>query len=152
MPAVLAICAIATSLIAILYVAIQNLDTVLVNLRNRKLWLMVSVMFYTFSVSGMVFCIIRSPPPFSVDRSGRTKFFHPAGRQQFVVEGLIIGSCNVMAAFCVIGLTRVALRQTDEKRRSAMIVAFVVLFFFLYRTVVRSYTMKNGWYSRISWI
>lgn len=121
-------------------------------MRSKALWSLVSFMFYTLSVGGMVFCIIRDPPPFAVDRSGTMSFVHSGGRNQYVVEGLIIGLCNAVAALSVIALTQWAPKVKDPQTRTMAMAMCLLAFFALYRFVVRTYGRKNSWYQSYSWL
>lgn len=139
-------------LLGLIYKFFQHTEFFLQKLRSKRLWMSISWLFYGLSVSGMVFCIIRDPPPFNVERSGRIQFFHPGGRQQFVVEGLIIGGCNVVAALSVILLTQRAPKIANPSLRMSVMMFAMTCFFFTYRFVVRSYAFKNQWYSSYSWL
>jgi hypothetical protein len=47
---------------------INLIPWVLQKAQNKYVWMVVSAACYTCSISGLVFDIIRSPPPFHVDR------------------------------------------------------------------------------------
>lgn len=104
-------------------------------------------LFYGLSVSGMVYCIIREPPPYSMERNGKIKYFHPAGRQQFVFEGLIIGAYDVAAAGFVVLLTQWALYLQRPQLRVPALVICSLGFVYMYRSMIACYTFKNRWYS-----
>uniref|UniRef100_M4C2F1 Uncharacterized protein n=1 Tax=Hyaloperonospora arabidopsidis (strain Emoy2) TaxID=559515 RepID=M4C2F1_HYAAE len=127
--------------------ALDHLDFLLMKLRRKQLWMTVSLLFYGLSVSGMVYCIIRNPPPYAADRQGNVQYFHPQGRQQFVYEGLIVGSYDVAAAVCVILLSQWALYVRNPVVRYLAIVGCSLGFVFLYRQMTDAYKMKNRWYT-----
>lgn len=104
-------------------------------------------LFYGLSVSGMVYCIIRDPPPYQVDRKGNVKYFHPAGRQQFVYEGLIVGGYDVASAIFLILLSQWAIYVHNPYVRSSAIVVCALGFTFMYRQMIAAYTFKNRWYT-----
>lgn len=49
-------------------------------IRNKYLWLAVSLMVYTFGISGGVYDIIRNPAPFMMNQDGSFMWFHPQVR------------------------------------------------------------------------
>lgn len=128
-------------------IVLSNLDKLLVKLRRKRLWMTVSLLFYGLSVSGMVYCIIREPPAYTTERNGKIKFFHPQGRSQFVVEGLIIGAYDVAAAGFMILLSQWAIYLQRPVLRYAAIAICALGFVFMYREMIACYTFKNRWYT-----
>ncbi|KAH7489002.1 hypothetical protein KRP22_012201 [Phytophthora ramorum] len=126
---------------------LAHLDVVLAKLCRKQLWMTVSLLFYGLSVSGMVYCIIRNPPPYSADRKGNIQYFHPQGRQQFVYEGLIVGGYDVAAAICMILLSQWALYVRNPTVRYVAIVGCALGFVFMYRQMTDAYKFKNRWYT-----
>ncbi|KAE8896004.1 hypothetical protein PF005_g10048 [Phytophthora fragariae] len=126
---------------------LTHLDLVLAKLRRKQLWMTVSLLFYGLSVSGMVYCIIRNPPPYSADRKGNIQYFHPQGRQQFVYEGLIVGGYDVAAAVFMILLSQWALYVRNPVVRYVSIVGCALGFFVMYRQMTDAYKFKNRWYT-----
>ena len=49
-------------------------------IRNKYLWLAVSLLVYTFGISGGVYDIIRHPAPFMMKQDGTLMWFHPQVR------------------------------------------------------------------------
>ncbi|OQR98851.1 hypothetical protein ACHHYP_07731 [Achlya hypogyna] len=127
----------------------SNLELVLNRLRRKRVWLAISFLFYGLSVSGMVYCIIREPPAFSQERNGKITFFHPQGRQQFVVEGLIVGGYDLVAAMSVILMSQFAVSIKNATLRYIMLGVCLAGFLLAYRQMVSAYAFKNPWYE--SW-
>ncbi|KDO27618.1 hypothetical protein SPRG_06888 [Saprolegnia parasitica CBS 223.65] len=127
----------------------SNLDMVLNRLRRKRVWLAISFLFYGLSVSGMVYCIIREPPAFSQERNGKITFFHPQGRQQFVVEGLIVGGYDIVAALSVILMSQSAVAIKNTTLRYLALGLCLAMFLVAYRQMVSAYAFKNPWYE--SW-
>ncbi|CAN0484222.1 unnamed protein product, partial [Hapterophycus canaliculatus] len=50
--------------------------------RNKYLWLTISLMVYTFGISGGVYDIIRNPAPFMLKQDGSIMWFHPQVRRR----------------------------------------------------------------------
>ncbi|KAL3660787.1 hypothetical protein V7S43_014189 [Phytophthora oleae] len=126
---------------------LSHLDFVMAKLRRKQLWMTVSLLFYGLSVSGMVYCIIRNPPPYTADRKGNIQYFHPQGRQQFVYEGLIVGGYDVCAAVFMILLSQWALYVRNPAVRYMSIVGCALGFVFMYRQMTDAYKFKNRWYT-----
>ena len=103
-------------------------------------------MFYGLSVSGMVYCIIRNPPPFSMERNGVVKYFHPAGRQQFVYEGLIVGGYNILAGIFIILLSDFAIYIKNTQNRYLFITLCILGFLVMHNLLRSAYVFKNPWY------
>jgi hypothetical protein len=61
---------------------------------NRWLWLSGSYLIFTTAVGGMVYCVIRSPPPFGMQQQRLHLFAMHTSQDQFVAEGLIMGVCR----------------------------------------------------------
>ncbi|OQR93275.1 hypothetical protein THRCLA_08488 [Thraustotheca clavata] len=145
--------AIAASVMLILGLIVRsvytNFDLVMNRLRRKRVWLAISFLFYGLSVSGMVYCIIREPPAFSQERNGKITFFHPQGRQQFVVEGLIVGGYDLTAAICVIVMSQFAVTIKNGPLRYVILSACLAGFLVAYRQMVSAYAFKNPWYE--SW-
>lgn len=60
---------------------------------NRWIWLTGSYIIFTSGVGGMVYCIIRGPPPFGMSQQTKklSLFALHSSQEQFVTEGLIMG-------------------------------------------------------------
>lgn len=60
---------------------------------NRWIWLTGSYIIFTSGVGGMVYCIIRGPPPFGMSQHTNklSLFALHSSQEQFVAEGLIMG-------------------------------------------------------------
>lgn len=46
-------------------------------IRNKRIWFSLSLMVYTFGISGGVYDIIRNPAPFHMKPDGTIMWFHP---------------------------------------------------------------------------
>lgn len=58
---------------------------------NCWLWLAGSYLVFTTAVGGMVYCVIRAPPPFMVEKSYINLFEMNTSQEQYIAEGLIMG-------------------------------------------------------------
>lgn len=95
----------------------------------------------------MVYCIIRDPPAYQQERNGKIKFFHPQGRSQYVVEGLIIGAYDVAAAGFMVLLSQWAVYVHRPTLRYSAIALCALGFVLMYREMIACYTFKNRWYT-----
>ncbi|CAN0032325.1 unnamed protein product [Discosporangium mesarthrocarpum] len=120
--------------------------------RSRKLWMVVSMLIYVFSVSGGVYDIIRNPPIYSYhpQGGGGVRWFHPAPNVQFVAEGFITGIMNLITGMAGVILIQAAPNLKDPKARSTMAMTASVVFVYLFYQVMSLYRTKNRWY-RPSW-
>uniref|UniRef100_A0A7S2UY50 Magnesium transporter protein 1 n=1 Tax=Fibrocapsa japonica TaxID=94617 RepID=A0A7S2UY50_9STRA len=129
---------------------IHRLPTIINLLRNKMLWLLVSLGMYTCSISGMIYDIIRNPAPFFMNhQTGQIVFFHPQANSQFVVEGFIIGGLNLGCALSVIVLATYVPKIKHTQNRSTAIGICTMAFVCLFYTVMSLYRSKNKWYMRI---
>ncbi|CAM9913881.1 unnamed protein product [Scytosiphon promiscuus] len=125
---------------------LSNLGGLLRAVRNKYLWLTISLMVYTFGISGGVYDIIRNPAPFMLKQDGSVMWFHPQSNVQFVAEGFITG---VLTLVC--GLSGVMLVHATPKVRSSRLQHFAVGvfgvgFLVLFVNVMNLYKSKNTWY------
>ncbi|KAF0722649.1 hypothetical protein Ae201684P_004532 [Aphanomyces euteiches] len=130
----------------IVYAIATNFQAVLNRIRRKQLWLIISLLFYGLSVSGMVYCIVREPPPYLRERSGQITFFHRQGRQQYVAEGLIVGALDLTSAGCIIALSQVAVHVRSPILRYAALFACLGGFIISYKQMVLLYAYKNPWF------
>ena len=61
------------------------------------LWLYVQTV-YAVSISGVVYCIIRTPAWYNTDQRSGQPFVFDGRQGQTVVEGLVVGGLNLAAA------------------------------------------------------
>lgn len=98
---------------------------------DYRLWLILSVFVYFFSVSGSMHNIIRKMPMFISDRNdpSKTVFFYQGSGMQLGAEGFAVGFLytivGVLLAFLTHGLVHVRNRNVQ---RTVMIVTIVISF------------------------
>ncbi|KAG5178902.1 hypothetical protein JKP88DRAFT_224950 [Tribonema minus] len=143
----MALLALLLFLVGALRTAITNVALVLRVVRSPTLWLVVSLLVYTFSISGAIFDIIRSPPPFVISAQTRKPvYFSPQPNSQYVVEGFIVGILNLTTAFCGMVVVAIAPRIKARALRQTVTLAAAALFGLLFALSVTIYTWKNRWY------
>lgn len=144
-----------TALMVILssmYIVYKNRHLMIGMGQSKLVWGCVSLIFYTLSVSGMVYCVIRNAPFMSRDRAGNNVYFHSQGRQQYVVEGLIIGVSNCGVGLSAVVMAEYATKIKNTKLRSIAVLVCAITIVLCYQFVVHEYANKNGWYKQFSWI
>lgn len=97
-------------------------------------------------VSGSIFCIIRSAPPFGFTRQGTLSIFAPQGRDQFLVEGIIVALWTVgagLSAYFALQSTKLPIPLVRE----LLVLIFVTCFIVLGREIWMAYVQKTAWYS-----
>lgn len=110
-------------------------------------WMAVSLSVYAVSVSGVIYCIIRTPAWYSVGRNGEPVLFENSQGQN-ILEGLLVGAMNLMAAAGVI-LTYKALTLPRQSYSISLflVLAGVAIFVVFYLRIVKVYMVRTPWYS-----
>lgn len=114
----------------------------------KLLWLLVCLSVFFISVSGVLYDIIRGVPWAGIDPQKRTvQWFSPQNGQQYIMEGLVIGTLNMACALAIIALVKLAPRCGKE---NVMVVGSVsaALFAIVYFSIFSLYRAKNYWYFR----
>ena len=112
---------------------------------NVLLWIL-STAVYFVAVSGVIYCIIRTPP-FSGSQNGVPTIMSSSASGQYVSEGLFLGVLNLVAAACIIILILVGQRSRSELALAVIGIVAVALFVTVYARIVHLYAAKSGWYS-----
>jgi len=148
--ALMSLCIFVLILVLSIKPIVNNSDYFLAILRKKAIWMVVSLGLYTTSISGMIYDIIRNPPPFYLNpQAGQIIFFHPESNQQFVVEGFFIGFLNVACAVALICLVSFVKWFKTTQNRSCFIGVCCVLFAVLFHSIIALYQTKNRWYMRM---
>lgn len=136
------------------YEVLNNLEMCLLLLRTRILWLTMSFATFGFSICGMIYCLLRNPRPYGVEK-GVIYYFSADQRDQYLYEGLIVG---VLQAMMVGGLIRlnqwakplVGAQVTVEKKRwqSYQMLAAMVIIYAMHSQLRSIYYMKNKHYGQ----
>lgn len=125
-------------------------ETVLKFPWSRTIWMCGSFLIYFTGISGMIFCIIRSPPTFVYQNPKQFQFIHTNGRQQFVYEGLLIGGIQLGAAVALILMIRSAkttTRVSDRFQNLLVSIFTLAIFIYLWSALIGLYSRKNQWYT-----
>lgn len=120
--------------------------------KRRWFYVLVSLGVYAFSVSGAVSCIIRTPPWYTVGRDGKPVIFSPSS-EQTVLEGVVIGALNLLAAGAVLLLVRTAKSKSkaDSEFYKVLVAALAVgVFVAAYLRIMAQYQEKQRWYQASS--
>ncbi|CAM9092064.1 unnamed protein product [Pylaiella littoralis] len=125
---------------------ISNLGRLLRTIRNKYLWLTITLLVYTFGISGGVYDIIRNPAPFVLNKDESIRWFHPQSNAQFVVEGFITGGLTLLCGLSGILLVHVAPKIKHKQVQQVAVMVFGVGFLMLFYNVMRLYKSKNPWY------
>lgn len=114
--------------------------------RNQHLWTVVSLLCFGVGVSGSIFCIIRSAPLFGNGRSGGLRIFAGQGRDQFLIEGIIVALWTIGC-----GLAGVLMYYGTKMHigflRHAVVLLSLSLFIVLSLHIWDGYIEKTRWYS-----
>jgi hypothetical protein len=114
--------------------------------QTPKLWVIISIICFGVGVSGCIFCIIRGAPPFGFGREGTLSIFAPQGRDQYLIEGIIVALWTVgagLAAYFAAQSTKIPVPLLRE----VLVLAFVTCFIVLGVQIWTAYVSKTAWYS-----
>lgn len=125
---------------------LSNLGALLRTIQNKYLWLSISLMVYTFGISGGVYDIIRNPAMFTFKQDGSILWFHPQANVQFVAEGFITGFMTLLCGMFGILLVHWAPTRKSQGRRNLAAGLCGALFIVFFINVLKLYKSKNPWY------
>jgi hypothetical protein len=114
--------------------------------QTPKIWVIISVICFGVGVSGCIFCIIRSAPPLGFSHQGTLSIFSPQGRDQYLVEGIIVALWTVgagLAAYFAAYSTKIPVPLLRE----VLVLVFMTCFIVLGVQIWMAYVSKTAWYS-----
>lgn len=97
-------------------------------------------------MSGSIYCIIRSAPPFGYSRQGTLSIFAAQGREQFLLEGIIVAMWTIACAlscFFIVGASKLRFPLL----RHVLILFGMSVFVVFALQLWGAYTTKTSWYS-----
>jgi hypothetical protein len=96
-------------------------------------------------VSGSIFCIIRSAQPYGMTREGLV-LFAPQGRDQFLIEGIVVALWTVGAALSYTFMLY-ATKLRFPVLRHVLVLLSMTVFIVLLLQIWHAYVDKTGWYN-----
>lgn len=123
---------------------LDHLDYFLSYREKKWLFTLGALVIYFVSVSGVMYDIIRNPPPFYC-REGGCMFVNPSSGQQFSLEGFLAGIFNIVAAFVLWLLVKRYLSFNPENSTKYTFICLAV-FTICFSFTIRFYVIKAGWY------
>jgi len=118
--------------------------------RSPSAWRMICLLTFGLAVSGLVFCIIRSPPVLGVDSKGKPVLLSSGGREQYLGEGLWVGFLTLSAAGMLIALVNTAKRGRGDVTNLVFGVSLLLGSAALLFRLLQLYQIKTTWYAPIS--
>ena len=118
--------------------------------QQKSAFRLASILTFGFAVSGVVYCIIRSPPLLGSDPRGKPELFSSQGRDQTVAEGVWIGALTVSVALAIITLTAAAKAGRGDISNTLVGVLLVGIIGALLMRIFELYRFKTGWYDPLS--
>ena len=129
--------------------------------RSPVLWGFFSMCCYCVGVSGSIFCVIKSAPLYGrgypgMPGGGEIQIFAPQGRDQFLIEGLIISAMCVgvgLLGYIMVSITKLKLGwgigpfTIDSAIRHVVVLLSLATMIVFCLEIAESYKMKTGWYS-----
>jgi oligosaccharyltransferase complex subunit gamma len=138
-----------------LFAVYKYFSLYLVLRKQSMLFFGLGLVAYLFCISGGMFNIIRNTPFAGEDHNGDVSYIHGGNRNQYGVEGYIMGSVEVGCGLALVMLTLTAFYSADDKKRkwynkTAMIftwpLTLAAIFAFFWSILLVIYTKKNGSY------
>ena len=96
-------------------------------------------------VSGSIFCVIKSAPLYGMSRKGLT-IFATQGRDQYLLEGIIISFMTLLCAFAAYFLTLATKIRRFPILRHLLVILSLAVFVVLGAYIFEVYVSKTGWY------
>jgi len=146
-PALLVLCIVAYVLAWLATNASKDPSAALLWYRAPGLWVSVSTICFCVGVSGSIFCVIRSPPWYGNDfKNGSLHIFAGQGREQYVLEGLLIALMAVLCGASAMVAYKATKMQVGTVMRHALVLAALAAFVTLATQLAEIYMFKTGWY------
>ena len=103
---------------------------------------------FTFAVSGMIFCIIRTPPFYAMGNKGKPTIFSRSSQSQFVLEGLAVGGNHLLFALVIIAIMALTNGRMSKfgSIRLVLVTLLIGVAGMLISSMFETYTLKAGWY------
>ena len=114
--------------------------------KNRHLWTLFSLLCFGIGVSGSIFCIIRSAPLFGNGRTGGLRIFAGQGRDQYLVEGIIVALWTIGCGLAGV-LMYYGTKMPIGFLRNAVVLFSLSIFIVLSLHIWDGYVEKTRWYS-----
>lgn len=144
---ILIICAIAYLLAYVASAASFKPSEAVFWYRSPKIWVLVSIVCFIVGVSGSIFCVIRSAPLVGRYQGRGLTIFAGQGRDQYLLEGLIIGlltvGCGVAGAMMV-GASKI--KSPEPLTKHIGVILALALFVVFSLEIADLYKLKTGWY------
>jgi hypothetical protein len=118
--------------------------------REPALWRALSILCFCVGVSGSIFCIIRSPPWYGNDYRGGTgiQIFAGQGREQYVLEGMIIAGVSVLVAIAgTVVVKAPSWTNLPSILRHVLVIAGLAVFVTFSIQLAEIYIFKTPWYN-----
>jgi hypothetical protein len=99
---------------------------------------------FAVGVSGSIFCVIKSAPLYGMGRKG-ISIFAAQGRDQFLLEGIIIAFMTLLSALSAYLMQKSAALRWPLLKHALVILAMAIWIVIGYYTF-ETYRLKTGWY------
>ncbi|KAI4304284.1 hypothetical protein MLD38_039817 [Melastoma candidum] len=116
-------------------------------LHRKEAWLVGAVSVYFFSVSGLMFNVIRKMPMFIVDKkdASRVIYFVPGMGRQLGVEGIAVGLLYALVGLMLAGITHGAVKVDNGMARQGVMVVAMAASAWAVGKVVKLDNWKTGY-------
>ena len=147
-PALLALCGIAYLLAWLATNAQKDPGAAVLWYRAPALWACVSTVCFCVGVSGSIFCVIRSPPWYgnNYQKGGGLQIFAGQGREQYVLEGLLIAGMSVLCGGALAVGYKATKMHVGSVMRHVLVLMALAIFVTVAVQLTEIYIFKTGWY------
>eukprot|EP01038_Epipyxis_sp_PR26KG_P005135 gene5135-7151_t len=145
MPYLVLLCIISILIALLVSAASFDFYKALLWYQNTNIWIIVSSICFAVGVSGSIFCIIKSAPLLGHTRQGALTIFATQGRDQFLLEGIIVAFWTIGCGIAI-SLLIYSTKLSYSLLRHAGVILSMVIFIILSLQIWDAYVDKTGWY------
>ncbi|GAB5033214.1 cbl-interacting serine threonine-protein kinase 9 [Nannochloropsis oceanica] len=136
----------ALGLALLLYLVLDQWEWTKSVVFSRGIWLALSYLVFMTATGGMIYCLIRTPPPYGVYLQKVQLFMNRDSSDQFVAEGLVMGSIQLCAGLSFVGMYWFASQKRNGIAQWLGInLSLAAALYFLHR-LFAFYATKTRWY------
>ena len=120
--------------------------------RSKLLWSLITLFCFAVGVSGSIYCIIKSSSAYGYGRDGQITLFMGQGREQYVLEGLVVSLYTLGLGFGTIALYYSSKREFGHSffglpLRSLICCCSLALCVLCGSLLFEAYCVKTQWYN-----
>ncbi|KAF1324417.1 Oligosaccharyl transferase complex, subunit ost3/ost6, partial [Globisporangium splendens] len=130
------------------FIVYDNHEIVLRTLQGRFVWFVWSLGVMYVAYSGIFHAVIHRMSLFYFHPSYGLVFFHPSGRRQFVLEGLLSGSWSFLISLAAFSIVEIMPMLRSKSGRSDMLGLPLLLIGIAYTILHFTFISKHPWLTK----